>query len=86
MYPSLAGGVEDGVHARGEFLDAQAGSQHQHEHDQEDVAAGVGVVFVPAHGVFVVDGDEGVDLIDVLNVGLILLQKQYLLHRYRLLR
>ena len=69
---ALLGGVEDGVHPRGEFLDAESGSQHQHEHDEQDVTAGVGVVFVPTHGVFVVDGNEGVDLIDVLDVGLVL--------------
>ena len=69
---ALLGGVEDGVHARGEFLDAQAGGEDEHEHNEQDVAAGVGVVFVPAHGVLVIDGNEGVDLIDVLNIGLIL--------------
>ena len=66
------GGVEDGVHARGKFLDTQPGGKHQHEHDEQDVAAGVGVVFVPAYGVLVVDGDEGIDLVDVLDVGLVL--------------
>ena len=72
MQSALLGGMEDGVHARGEFLDAETGSEDEHEHDQEDVAAGIGVVFVPAHGVFVIDGNERVDLVDVLDVGLVL--------------
>ena len=72
MQSAFLGGVEDGVHTRGKLLDAEPGSQHQHEHDEQDVSAGIGVVFVPAHGVLVVDGNERIDLVDALNVGLVL--------------
>ena len=72
MQSAFLGGMEDGVHARGKLLDAQPGGQHQHEHDQKDVAAGISVVFVPAHSVLVVDRNEGIDLVDALNVGLVL--------------
>ena len=47
------------------------GGEDKHEHDEQDVAAGVGVVFVPAHSVLVVDGNEGIDLVDALDIGLI---------------
>ena len=30
------------------------------------------MVFVPTHGVLVVDGDEGIDLVDALDVTLVL--------------
>ena len=39
--------MEDGVHPRGKFLDAETGGENEHKHDQKDIATGVGVVFKP---------------------------------------